>query len=114
MTDRAAIRESLQPWAGAFFGPALWYAHQQGLGVLVYFNCRAAGPVSVLLASVVAIGGVVAAGWWSSLVWRRRQSPPDFDVRRFIGLGSVLAAGVFTLALIFQTMAGLIVPGCAR
>lgn len=114
MTDRAAIRDAVQPWAGAFFGPALWYAHQQGLGVLVYFNCRAAGPVVVVLASLVAIGGLAAAGWWSSLVWRRRESPPEFDVRRFIAMLSVLSAGIFSLALIFQTLAGVLIPGCVR
>lgn len=111
--DRRAL-QPLAPWAGGAVAPAAWYGQQQGLGQLTYFGCTAANPVSVVLVGLLAAAAVAAAGWWSAGEWRGREGPPVMDHRRFVAGVSVLMAGLFLLAIAFQTVAGLFLPGCAR
>jgi hypothetical protein len=108
------LLDVLAPWAGGFFGPAVWYVHQQGMGDLTYYACEAANPWTVGLGGVLACAAVLAAGAWSAAAWREGGAKPEFDVRRFLALVSVMAAGLFTVAILFQTLAGLLIPGCAR
>ena len=114
MIDRRALSDLLAPWAGGFFGAAAWYGHQQGLGMLTYYACHGANPLSVLAASVLALAVTVGAGIWSLGAWRGGEAKPEFDQRRFLALVSVMAAALFTVVIVFQTLAGLLIPGCAR
>jgi hypothetical protein len=111
--DRPAL-QALAPWAGGAVAPAAWYGQQQGLGLVTYFGCAAAGPVVVVLVGLVAAAAATAAGWWSAGEWLGREATPAVDHRRFVAGISVLMAGLFLLAIAFQTLAGLFLPGCAR
>jgi hypothetical protein len=104
----------LAPWAGVTVAPAAWFVQQQGLGQLTYFACGTAGPWTVVLSGLAALAATLAAGLWSLSAWRDGEAKPEFDVRRFVALGSVMAAGLFALAVVFQSLAGLLIPGCAR
>ncbi len=105
---------ALAPWAGLLTAPVAWYAHQQGSGGLVYFRCAASQPSINLLAGLVALAVTAAAGAWSWTAWKRGSAAPAMDLTRFTALVSVLAAAVFCLAIGFQTLAGLLIPSCAR
>jgi hypothetical protein len=91
---------------------AAWYGAQQGLGVLVRLRCASAvGPG--VAAGVLALLGCALAIWLSRGSRRGGESPPaqnDAVLRMLVLLG----AAVFGLAIVFQTVAVLIVPSCAR
>jgi hypothetical protein len=112
--SKTAPLSALAPWAGLLVGPAAWYGFQQGLGSLVYFRCGASQPPVNLLTGLLAIAVTAAAGWWSWGVWKRRTGPPAIDVARFAALLSVLSATIFCIGIGFQTLAGLLIPPCAR
>lgn len=98
---------SFMPWGGLVAGAAAWVLHQQCVSASLHFGCGpghnlfavVAGAVTALL----AIAGGVAS--WIGL----RQAD---GLRRFVGRMGALAAGVFTLAILMQTMAALTIPAC--
>ncbi|MBC6982561.1 hypothetical protein [Caulobacter sp. 17J80-11] len=106
-------RTRLAPWAGLFAGPLAWWLHQQGMGALTFFDCDAS-TLATLLTGLVALLAVAAAGAWSWGAAARERLEPARDVRRFAGLVSAGAAVVFGLAIAFQTLAGALIPECAR
>ena len=113
MTARASFRRSSMALTVALILPPLaWYGAQQGLGYVVRLQCAAAvGPGA--LAGAFALLACAAAAWLAVGVRRDEPSPPGRadSVRRAV---AVLGAGVFALAIAFQTLAVLIVPSCAR
>lgn len=111
---RTPTIEAFAPWAGGLVGPLAWYAQQQGLGSLTYYACAAANPVFILLTGMIAAAAVVASGLLSRRAWRSGGASPELNPRRFVALVSMLAAAVFTLTILFQTLAGVLIPGCAR
>lgn len=109
---RPFLRSAWTPWLGWLSGPGAWAVHHQGGADSLYFDCRL-GP------GTVALGGLcillsVAGGLLS---WAGRTGPEDEPKprnRRFIaamGLGMGL---LFAVALAFQTLAGVLIPSCAR
>jgi hypothetical protein len=111
---RPLLQSGLTPWLGWISGPIAWVIHHQVIADSVYFDChvgeRGADVVVGLLCILLALAG-------GALSWAGRQGPADQPKpknRRFIadmGLGMAL---LFTVALAFQTLAGFIIPGCAR
>ncbi|MDB5444747.1 MAG: hypothetical protein JWQ97_64 [Phenylobacterium sp.] len=109
-------RHALAPWAGLFLGAAAWFAHHQGASDLIYWDCRLGGPLLTAGTGLVA-GLVTAAGglisWRTHTAIRRAAEAPAHNrsVAGMIGAGS---AAVFLLAIVFQSLAGVIVPACHR
>ena len=98
------------PWAAlalAGFGWAL--EHQTGSN-LSFSDCDANGPLPTLLLGLAALVLAVIGGFLSWGVWRRRDSGDDG--RSFVALVSFLAACLLSVAIILQTVAAFILPGC--
>ena len=109
------LRESLAPWAGIITGPLVWWIHQRSVADAQFFECHAHGLVGRIVWSLVLIAALAGATWLSLQVWRRwppHEAEPDN--RRFIALVSVGVAGMLGLAVIFGTLAAVIVPDCYR
>ena len=107
--------KALAPWAGWIGGIAGWMASDQIGSDLAQQNCARADPpvmlVIGLLGAAIALSG--AAISWNA--WRRRPDEeivPARATRRFIAITGVLAAGIFTLAILFQTISSFIIPQC--
>lgn len=100
------LRARFAPWAGLVAGPTCWALHQQGFTSLLHFDCHLGsggkGVASfVVLAIVLVASGIVS--------WRARGAT---ELHRFIGAASAMAVALFLLAIAFQTVATLILPGC--
>jgi hypothetical protein len=101
------------PWAGMFAGAAGWFAHQTFGADANYWDCRFGGALwAVLLA--LACAAVAAAGGWISWTSRTSGGEDTDETRRFSGVVGAATAAIFLMAIAFQTLAGLIVPACAR
>jgi hypothetical protein len=113
MTVRPSFRGSRLALAVALpLPPLAWYGAQQGLGMLVRVRCAAA-VLPGGAAGLLALLGCAFALWLSAGPQPANEgsSARTDTVLRTITL---LGAGVFGLAIVFQTLAIFIVPSCAR
>jgi len=106
-------RSSWTPWAGLFAGAAGWFVHQQFGANANYWDCRFGGPLWTILLALVC-GVVVVTGGWMS--WAARGTPGEdrASTRSFAGLVGAATAAIFLMAILFGTLAGLVVPSCLR
>lgn len=105
----------LAPWAGWVGGLLGWALSDQAGASLAQWDCTRAAPPGMLLigaagAAIAIIGGLVSLGVWRRLAGALDQ--PYAGARRFLGATGALAAGVFLLAIVFQTVSSLIIPQC--
>jgi hypothetical protein len=88
--------------------PVGWFVFQQGLAATLRVSCDTAGmPVGTLW-------GLTSIALCGAAAWLARPSPSLSATERFIARIIQLGAGLFALAIGFQTLATLIVPPCAR
>jgi hypothetical protein len=100
----------LAPWAGWICGIGGWFvAHQFGSD-FVQWQCSRAAPAIMILVGIAGAVIVIAGGLISLGQWRRTKV--DADARSFIAGTGTLAAGIFLIALVFQTMSTPIIPRC--
>ena len=105
----ASIRDMLMPWAGLALGTlGAGIAHQLGADS-TFQDCRVGSPWMVIVAVIVGLVliGVGAAGSWR--VFRADGEPP---ARRTIAGVSLMADGLFALAVVLPLFAALIIPPC--
>jgi hypothetical protein len=91
----------------AGFGWAL--EHQTGSN-LSFSDCDANGPLPTLLLGLLALALALLGAWLSWGVWKRRESGDDG--RSFVALVCAMAACLLSIAIILQTAAAFILPGC--
>lgn len=104
---------TLAAWAGSIAAPIAWVIHHQGLADSIYFNCSAGNPVS----AVVLGGGLLILSLGAAaLSWTARGDGEDGLARnrRFIAGLSAGMGLLFGLAIAYQTLAGVLIPGCLR
>ena len=108
-----AMRSALAPWSGLFLGAAAWFIAQQAGANANFWDCGFGGlafgvGVSLICAAVTVAGGVVS--------WRARRAGGEDrpGTRRFAGLVGAATAGIFLMAISFQTLGSAIVPACAQ
>lgn len=100
----------LAPWAGliaAFIGAGIQH---QGIGDALHFHCGNGMGTANLYAGIVAlvvmaIGGVIS---WGVL----RTAPEEPGTRRFVAQLSLMSVALFALMVVWQTLAGMLVPSC--
>ena len=106
-------RSGALPWTGLFAGAAAWALHHQIGSDVTFSDCGLGGPwliggLGLVFGLVAVAGGLVS--------WRTRHAGPDREgreeSRRFAAFVGVAGAGFFLLAIVFQTLAGFIVPAC--
>ncbi len=95
-------------WTGIVVPPLTWFLFEQGLSAMLRADCR--------LWWVGILWGIAAAGTCGSalrFVWPLRRDvgdQGDFWLARL----APMIAGLFTLAILFQTLAVAVVPSCVR
>jgi H+/Cl- antiporter ClcA len=106
---------SFGPIAGLVAGAAGWFIDQRVSADILQPDCRWGGPLVTTLTGVLCLVLIGAGALWSWQAWRRQEPPePKAENRRFLALTSVMAAGLFAVAVLFSIAAGLSIPACVR
>lgn len=116
MSLRAAPEASIRlgKWAGFFAGPTAWFADQQLVTSVVYARCPDNSTELVIgtgaICALLALAGLLVS-------WRARSNSIEqavyAKVDRFIATMSVAISGVSALAIVFASVAGVILQ-CQR
>jgi hypothetical protein len=82
---------------------------------LAQWNCGRANPavmiaIGICGGTLALAGGLLALRYWRKMAGDLTQ--PYAGARRFIAVTGALAAGIFLLAILFQTSSSLIIPQC--
>ena len=97
------------PWAGLIAGAVGWSLHQQVLADMLHFNCHFGGVAPGLI-GLLLVGVLIVGGAWLSL--SARNAAGATPSRQFVASLSVMAAAIFGFAVLLQTLASAILPGC--
>lgn len=95
-------------WTALLLPPITWFVFEQGLSALLHANCRLWGAGLVWGAASLLVCGLGLRVAWPL----RRPSGELADP--WLARLAIVIAGVFGLAILFQTLAILIVPACVR
>ena len=102
----------VRPWIALVLPPVSWYVFEVGLGSVLKVRCA---PVGDWLGLAWGVASLVACGVAMALAWpcarpAGDQTPP----RAWLSRVALLLAGIFALAIAFQTLGVLIVPSCVN
>ena len=105
-------RERVLLWMALMVPPLAWVIFEYGLGSSLRASCTAVGS---WLGPVWGGGSLLACALAAGLSWRMARSderdPPTWP---WLARVAFAMAGIFALAIAFQTLATTIVPSCAR
>ncbi|QQV76698.1 hypothetical protein H5J25_14910 [Sphingomonas aliaeris] len=99
---------SAKAWLALSLPPVAWFTFEQGLSAVLHADCTRTG-IGVVW-GLTALGLCVFAAHSG---WRLRRAPQTL-VSAWMARLALAVAGIFGLAIAFQTLAILIVPACAR
>lgn len=104
----------LAPWSGLVAGMLAEMVHHQVLSDMLRYDCRLGGSTAGLAVGIPALL-LIAAGIAISWASVRGGDPgaPHHQTRRFIAQVSTMMATLLAIAIVWQTMATMIVPACA-
>jgi hypothetical protein len=103
------IRDVLMPWAGLALGTVgAGLAHQMGSDA-TFQDCRVGSPAIVIVGTIVGLA-LVALGALGS--WRVYGADGEPPARRFVATVSLMACGLFALAIILPFIASMVIPRC--
>ena len=104
----------LAPWSALIAGMLAEIVHHQLLSDMLRFDCRQGGAAAGLAVGVPALA-VIALGIALSWASVRGSDPGAAHVqtRRFIAQVSTMMGALLAVAIVWQTMATMIVPACA-
>jgi hypothetical protein len=103
------FRERFFPWAGlalGTFGAGL--AHQVGADSTLQ-DCRVGSPLIVIIA---AIAGLILVGLGALGSWTAYGESNEAPARRIVSVVSLMACGLFAIAIILPCIAALVIPRC--
>jgi hypothetical protein len=98
----------IKPWAGLLAGMAGAGLQHQIESDALHFDCRYGS--SNLAVGIGALLLIAVGAWWSWSATRTHRDPES--TRRFVAHMSLMAAGLFALMVLWQIMAGIILPAC--
>jgi hypothetical protein len=101
--------DRIRAFAGLLLPPVAWYVFEQGLSYTLRGSCTAAGIPAGPVWGVFSLAACALAGWLALTVARAEDGTDAFIARL-----ALLGAGLFALAIAYQTLATLIVPPCAH
>lgn len=106
--------KALRPWAAWIGGIAGWLLTHQLGSDLVQLDCRRADGMAMALIALLGVFTVLLGARLSWTEWRSQGSldQPQAGMRRFVAGTGEIAAGLFLLAILFQTMSSFVIPPC--
>ncbi len=105
------IRDRFLPWAGMALGTlGAGFAHQLGSDS-TFQDCRVGSPAIVIVGTVVGLL-LVALGALGS--WRVYAAEGEGQARRLVATVSLMACGLFAMAIILPFIASMVIPRCWR
>jgi len=104
------MAELMLPWSGLIGAGTGWaLAHQVGSNFDAQ-HCEAFSPLVALLVGLVGLAIALGGGLLS---WRHyKRGEAGGGARHFVSLIGVLTAGLFSVALVWQTLSSFIIPRC--
>ncbi|HEU4958932.1 MAG TPA: hypothetical protein VFT56_00870 [Sphingomonas sp.] len=102
-----------RPWIAFVLPIAAWFVFQQGIGGPLHVDCAAGRP---WLGPLWGGGSLIVCAVAARIAWPQAMGETT-GIRGavpWLARVALLSAGVFGLAILFQTLATLIVPSCAR
>ncbi|WP_169833078.1 hypothetical protein [Sphingomonas panacis] len=93
--------------------PLAWICFEYGAGVSLRGACAEIGGWAGPLWGVASLA-VCGAAVWIARAAARAEAARNPPTRPWLARIAMFGAGVFALAILFQTTATVIVPGCAR
>jgi hypothetical protein len=103
------VRDTFMPWAGLALGTTGFFlAHQLGSDA-TFQDCRVGSPWIVALGTLagLAIVGAGVLGSWG--VFAARAESPG---RRLVAAVSLMACGLFAIAIVLPFIAAFVIPRC--
>jgi len=104
-------------WAGLVLSPLAWAGHHQLGSYLEFARCQSAGMGPIAVSGLVALAVIALGALLSFRAWRAAGGAVDrreVVSGRFISALSLMAAGLFTLAVCFHILASVLLPACFR
>jgi hypothetical protein len=103
------IRDGFLPWAGIALGTlGGGLAHQIGADS-TFQDCQFSSPGIVIVGAIIGLA-LVALGALGS--WRVYAAEGETPARRMIAVVSLMACGIFAVAIILPFIASLVIPPC--
>lgn len=110
MIDRRKAIELALPWAGIIGAASGWFLSQQIGSTLAQDRCDLSEWWVVALIGLLGLGLALGGAFLAWTVWRRGDA--ETEARRFLALLSALLGGLLAVAILFQTVAGFLIPQC--
>ena len=105
------IRDRFLPWAGIALGTlGAGLAHQLGADS-TFQDCRFGSPMIIIIGTVF---GLLFVGLGALMSWRVYVGDSETPARRMVATVSVMASGIFAMAIILPFIASMVIPGCWR
>lgn len=105
-------RERVVPWVALLLPPLSWITYEYGAVIGLRASCAAIGT---WLGPIWGFAGLIGCALAAALAWplarKATEQPP---VRLWLARVATFGAGVFAVAIGFQTLATLIIPACTR
>jgi hypothetical protein len=103
------IRDRFMPWAGLALGTlGAGLAHQIGSDA-TFQDCRIGSPAIVIVGTVIGLVLVALGALGSRRVYGADGEAP---ARRMIALVSMMACGIYAVAIVLPFIASLVIPRC--
>ncbi|HEX5258770.1 MAG TPA: hypothetical protein VFW35_08315 [Sphingomicrobium sp.] len=103
------IRDRFMPWSGIALGTlGVGFAHQLGSDS-TFQDCRIGSPLIVIIGTIVGLA-LIALGALGS--WRVYGADGETPARRMLAVVSLMACGVFAIAVVLPFIAALVIPRC--
>lgn len=103
------IRGRFMPWAGLVLGTVgAGFGHQLG-AASTFQDCRVGSPLIVIIGTVA---GLILVGLGALGSWRVYAASGQGAARRMIAAVSLMACGIYAVALILPFIASLVIPRC--
>jgi hypothetical protein len=106
------LRSRIGPWLGLMIAAVTWALHHQLGSHAAFGHCLPGQGEFTAMAGLGLVAVNALAAWISYRAGSLSLSSGLAQTRRFGGILSLCGGAVFSLAILFQTAAALIVPLC--
>jgi hypothetical protein len=103
------FRDRFMPWSGLALGTlGAGLAHQIGADS-TFQDCQFSSPAVVVAATILGIALVTLGALGS---WRVYSADAETPAHKLVAVVSIMACGVFALAILLPFVASLVIPRC--